>query len=364
MRCNLIGKRFGCLFLHLLGCSPFSAMSGPQPGPQAAVYRWANQATNVDAFESWLGGPLVWAEDFVGNETWNNVAWPVWWLEGWSKWQAQKAGRRLILSIPLLPGPWDGSGPKQGDGHGEPVSLEAGAAGQYNPRFKTLAENLVKHRLADTILRLGWEFNGGWYTWRAKDHAPAFAAYWRQIVKTMRAVPGTEKLQFCWNPTLGYQQFPSEKAWPGDAFVNYVGVDVYDESWQKDTYPWPPGAPAAEIEARRRKVWDDQLLQGDHGLAFWSQFAREHHKLLAIPEWGLNNRLDNQTQRGGLDNVYFIEQMHRFISDPTNNVGFQCYFDVQAPDGHHQVSPGASGKEATEFPLAAARFRELFGGRQ
>jgi hypothetical protein len=44
-----------------------------RPAPQLAVYRWANQATNVDAFADWLGGPLVWAEDFVGNETWDNV---------------------------------------------------------------------------------------------------------------------------------------------------------------------------------------------------------------------------------------------------------------------------------------------------
>jgi hypothetical protein len=52
------------------------------------------------------------------------------------------------------------------------------------------------------------------------------AEYWRQIVKTMRTVPGTEKLQFCWNPTLGYQQFPSEKAWPGDEFVAFESIDI------------------------------------------------------------------------------------------------------------------------------------------
>ena len=332
--------------------------------PQVGVYRWANSATNIDAFAGWLGWPVVWAEAFVGNETWDNVAWPVWWLEGWSKWTQEKPGRRLILSIPLLPGPWDGSGPKNGSARGERVSLEDGAAGQYNHLFKTLAENLVKHRLNDTILRLGWEFNGGWYTWRAKGKEQAFAGYWRQIVKTMRAVPGTENLQFCWNPTLGYQQFPSEKAWPGDDFVDFVGVDVYDETWMKDTYPWPASASATEIEARRKKVWNDAILRGDHGLAFWSKFAREHRKPLTIPEWGVNNRVDPKEQHGGLDNVFFIEQMHRFIMDPANNVAFHCYFDVQAPDGHHQLSPGASGTEKTEFPLAAAKFKELFGGRK
>jgi hypothetical protein len=37
------------------------------------------------------------------------------------------------------------------------------------------------------------------------------------------------------------------------------------------------------------------------------------------------------------------------------------YFDVNAPDGHHQLSPGADGKEISSFPNAAARFRALFG---
>lgn len=106
--------------------------------------------------------------------------------------------------MPPLPGPWDGSGPKQGEsGVGEPVSLENGASGAYNHYYKTLAENLVKHDLGHAILRLEWEFNGRWFTWCAHKKEAAFAEYWRQIVTTMRAVPGTERLQFCWNPTLG-----------------------------------------------------------------------------------------------------------------------------------------------------------------
>jgi len=52
--------------------------------------------------------------------------------------------------------------------------------------------------------------------------------------------------------------------------------------------------------------------------------------------------------------------MHSFISDPTNNVYFYCLFDVQAGDGHHQMSPGLSGDETNEFPQSAARFRALF----
>ena len=76
-------------------------------------------------------------------------------------------GRRLILSVPLLPGPWDLTGPKEGPRAKQPVSLKAGAHGDYNAHFKALAENLVRYGLGDSVVRLGWEFNGGWYAWRA-----------------------------------------------------------------------------------------------------------------------------------------------------------------------------------------------------
>jgi hypothetical protein len=267
----------------------------------------------------------------------------------------------LILAVPILAGPPDGSGPKQGSkGVGEPVSLEKGAHGDYNAYFHDLAENLVRHKLTDTILRPAWEFNGGWYTWHAKGKTAAFAEYWRQIVKTMRSVPGAENLKFCWNPTLGDQDFPADQAWPGDEYVDYVGLDVYDETWNENTYPWPATATAAEIEARHRKAWDEWIMNSTRGLAFWKKFASDHGKPFAIPEWGLNHA---DHGHGGMDNPYFIEQMHAFIQDPANGVAFHCYFDINESDHRHQLSPGVPGtgkKEGTEFPLSAAKFRALF----
>lgn len=353
----------GALLILIHLDAPPSACGAGDPlsaAPQAAVYRGPSpSAPNfIDAYATWLGVPGIWGEDFQARESWDNVANPMWQLRPWGKWVQARPGRRLILSVSLLPGGWDLSGPKQGMiDVGKPVSLERGAAGDYNKHFKMLAENLVKTGLGESILRLGWEFNGGWYAWRAKGKEAAFAEYWRQIVRTMRAVPGAEKLQFCFNPAQGYQQFPAEKAWPGDEFVDYVAADLYDDSWMADTYPWPKDATSAQIEARQKKVWNELLLNGDHGLIFWKKFAAAHHKPLALPEWGVDNRPGGH---GGMDNPYFIEQMHRFITDPANNVAFQCYFDVKAGDGDHLLAPGLKGLK-TEFPRSAERFKALFG---
>jgi hypothetical protein len=358
----------GTVLLVLLA-SARAAEEAPAAAPAAAapalgVYRWGAANRNGgaganEAYAQWLGRPMVWAEDFEPTEQWdNNIDGGSWQLGEWSAWKKAVAGRKLILSVPLLPGGWDRSGPKRGLEAGKRVSFAAGARGDYNAHFQRLAEHLVHFGLADSILRLGWEFNGGWYTWRASGEAADFAGYWRQIVGAMRAVKGAEELRFCFNPALGWLQFPAEQAWPGDESVDYVGLDVYDESWAKDTYPLPADASAADTAARRERAWNEVLYNGNHGLAFWRDFALRHGKPFSVPEWGVSKRADGH---GGLDNPGFIEHMHAFLVDPANKVAFHSYFDVQAGDGHHQLSPGKSGAEKSDFPLSAARFKALFG---
>jgi hypothetical protein len=331
-----------------------------------AAYRGANASAEVDGVALWLGHPAFWGVDFIGGESWDNVEWPTWWLEHWSAWEHAQPGRRLILGLPILAGPPDRSGPVAGRMDLRiPVTLEKGAAGAYNHHFRQLAENLVKHRMADVILRPGWEFNGGWYAWSAKGKAEAFAGYWRQIVRTMREVPGAEGLRFVWNPTLGEQDFPAEQAWPGDAYVDFVGLDVYDETWMQGGYPWPEGADATTIVARQRHVWETWTFGSARGLRFWRDFAQAHGKPLSIPEWGVKRQnAAGQAQHGGLDDPYFVEQMHRFISDPANHVAFHGYFDFDCPppDGQHRLSPGPKG-EPTTFPLSSEAFRRLFKER-
>lgn len=320
--------------------------------PQTAVYRWGQGGCVkglYDQYEQHLGGRPVWALDFTPNESWDKIEGQDWQLGTWSKWVRARHGRRLILSVPLLPGPWN----RSGDGSG-PVSLQAAAQGRYNQHFRRLAQNLVRHHLADTIIRPGWEFNGGWYTFRATtpQDAQAYAAAFRQLVQTMRRVSGA-RFSFCWNPALErHWNYHPELAWPGDDAVDIIGLDVYDQSWLPDTYPIPPDASPQETRRRQRRVWHEQINNPQNfGLPWWTAFARRHRKPLALVEWGLCIRQD---RHGGGDNPYFIEQIARFVKNPANNLLFHCYFDICAPDGDHQlVAP-------TRFPNSAQTFLNLF----
>jgi hypothetical protein len=234
------------------------------------------------------------------------------------------SGYRLVLGVPMIP-----------TRNGRPVAtLAAGALGRYDAEFSTLAKTLVTYGEGDAILRLGWEFNGTWYAWSVSDPTDAthFAAYFRQIVTTMRLVPGTS-FRFVWNPTAGSSPVNPTEAYPGDAYVDYVGLDLYDQVW---------GIPQNPVLA-----WPSYLFE-DNGLRWLSSFAARHHKPAAIPEWGVTIRSDGHGLR---DDPLYVSHMALWIS--THNVAFTSYFDVDAPDGEHDLTDG-------HFHWSLAAFKRSF----
>jgi hypothetical protein len=232
----------------------------------------------------------------------------------------------------------------------EPATLQQGAAGEYDHYYRELAERLVAGGQGSAILRPGWEFNGEWQPWAARQDPRAFAAYFRRIVETMRAVPGAD-FTFVWNPGIGPNDpnpWPAQRAWPGDAFVDAVGVDAYDVCFIPDTYPIPAGASADEMRERRERCWS-QLLKGDHGLEWYAAFAERKGKPLVVPEYGLVP-LDYP---GGGDNPVFIRGMHDWAA--RHGVEWMIYFNKENSElGNHRIDDGT-------YPWSQRLFRELYG---
>ena len=174
----------------------------------------------------------------------------------------------LSLGVPMIP--TNPAGTPQG-------TLADGADGLYNNYFVALGQNLVAAGESNIYLRLGWEFDGSWFAWSATTPAQEgdFAEYFRQIVDAMRSVPG-QNFKFVWNPDasafneLGYNV---ALAYPGNSYVDYIGVDAYDQTWVT------PQTPA--------NAWNVTLFPA---LASAQQFAQEQGKPLAVPEWGVATR--------------------------------------------------------------------------
>ena len=122
----------------------------------------------------------------------------------------------------------------------------------------------------------------------------------------MRSVPGQD-FKFEWNPTAGDLGVGNlADYYPGSAYVDYVGLDVYDQNWS--TYPGG-AAEFANIESE------------GFGLNWLSSFAAAQGKSIVLPEWGLGTVAGDgglpytaeNSQTSGGDDPTFINDMAQWI---------------------------------------------------
>lgn len=296
-------------------------------GPRAGVFRHTS-LEDVRAFEAWSGQDLVLVVDYSSREDWRDVARPDYLLAEWAG-----SGLRPVYAVPMVP-------------EEVPATMTAGARGEYDAHFRTLAEGLVAAGQQDAILRVGWEFNLDSSPYRTDPET--FRTYFRRIVAAMRSVPGQE-LEFDWTVNNGPSGVDATPYYPGDDVVDYVGVDTYDVA--PVVYPYPEDCSAACRRARQEAGWRF-VLDGDRGLRHWSDFAAARGKPMSVPEWGVWERRDGA---GGGDNPVFVRRMHEFLHDERNSVAYHAYFESDNDDvGPHRLMVG--------FPEAARAYRELFGG--
>jgi hypothetical protein len=324
---------------------------------------------DTDAFASWLNRTAVYGNGVFSAGTgsdWNSIASASsasWFLVPASAWVQESPGRVMVIGVPLLPGPPNDSGPTTGPGAGQPVSLATGATGAYNSYFYSMGQNLVAAHLGNSILRLGWEFNGNWYAWSVLTMTDAanFAAYWKQIVTTLRTVPG-QNFKFDWNGALTYvgtsaftnsnslsAAFPAGTDANGKPYVDMVGLDVYDEN--SNYYPWASGSTPAQIQAAQANVWNNMVENTTNwwGIPVWQAIATAHDIPMSFPEWGCSS-----DAHGGQDDTSFIQNMYNVIQNPANNVYFASYYDAEGS----QISP--DGGYVTPLVNSAALYRQLF----
>jgi len=285
--------------------------------PPAGVYLGAgcDGVKRMPAYERWLGRKPEQMLEFIPWEALQQNG--EWHVRCW-----RNAGqKRVVFSLPMLPG----SGAKLADG----------AAGKFDTLFKNFAQQLVKYGYGDSIIRIGWEFNADWYPWAAKHDPEAWVAYWRRIVTAMRSVPGA-KFKFDWTAAGGWSAFRAEHAYPGDEYVDIIGLDFYNNLNRSNVTP--------------QERWK-QRMSAPHGLEWHRRFAKAHGKPMSYPEWGTGKGRDTH---GGDDDPYFIEQMAQWIA--SNDVAYHNYWDFNAPIFDSKLSDGRR-------PAAAQAFVRAFGSR-
>lgn len=273
-------------------------------------------ATDTGAFASLTGRKLQLVTGFLPETSWSQITDPY----PMNQWKGK--GYRMHWSVPMLPD----SG----------ASIQTGATGAYDKYFVKVAQNLVNAGQSNAIVRLGWEMNCSCQTWSAKNDPTSYIKYWRKVVSAMRGVSG-QKFTFLWAPGSGNSlgTFDTDRAYPGDAYVDAVGASLYDHS--ENFAP-------SDYVGRWGHFYDQ-----DYGLKWLASFGKQHGKPIALAEWGLSSLSSGW---GGGDDPYFIKKVYEYVA--TNNVLFESYFNYDPSSAERHRITGST------FPKAKAQYAQLW----
>ena len=296
----------------VLADAPASAPAASADATKAALGTYDSATTPPTALKSSLDGAVKFAMDFQAGTSWSTITQSSWPYPHW-----KGTGYSMIWGIPMLPGTYSPS-TNLDDASGSCYGLTQESNGAFNSQWTQVAKALISNGYGSSVVRLGWEFNGGWFPWAAGGCPAAFVGAFQQIVTVMRAVSGAN-FSFEWNPTAGDLSVGNlADYYPGNSFVNYVGLDVYDTAWA--VYP------GAQPEFSTIKT-------ESYGLNWLAMFAAQQDKQIVLPEWGLGwgvcdagqpvNAPGNGTCGG--DNATFINDMASWIK--SNDVFEDTFWD-------------------------------------
>lgn len=238
----------------------------------------------------------------------------------WHETDAVPGGLRII-SIPGAPDGQDNS---------------ATASGSNNSFWQSYGQSLADMGWNSnlTIIRLNWENNGDWYSWsNDRPSVASFIAAWRNVVTSIRSNAPNVLFDWCGNRGPSQSGHWSD-AYPGDAYVDIIGLDDYDH--------WPPAYDQATFDSK---------CDADPGLNSVVAMATQHNKMWALDEWGCVH-----SDNGGGDNPTYIQMMRNYIAAHQTNCAYiNWYNDPGAPSTfHHELYP-------TNYnPNAAALFKQIF----
>jgi len=210
--------------------------------------------------------------------------------------------------------------------------------------------------------RIGWEFNGSWYPWRTADtNSTKFIAAWRHIAQVMHSVKGIE-VKTTYNPTIiAWEAKGVDALYPGDDFVDVLGVDAYSTCWPGSLWDWtdnkldPTMAVWLGNSANRIHYWDwpggNQWVP--YNAAGWGMvqhlaFAQKHNKSIAFCESGVGVGPSNPTQ-GLADDPVFPKYLRDRIDAANIFVEYIMIWDADVGDGHWKFSNGTKPATANSW---------------
>lgn len=296
----------------------------------------ATAITAVGTHETLAGRNVQIGNDYLYHSSWaafNYSDMRTLQLDLWRTWRNTRPGSQFVYGIPLL------TNSNVGDFAGV-------VAGTYDSYFQIAANALVDSGNGDAIIRLGWEPNNANIgSWHATSNPSGYISAYQHVVTLFRNTAGSN-FKFSMVSSIG----PSGSItaftdyYPGDAYVDYLGMNIYDMWYNTPATP----------EAR----WAN-TLNTSMGLAAHTTFAQSHSKPIIFDEWGLYATGD--IYNGGGDNPYFIDRMADYFI--TVKPYYQSYFDFNWGGGVLADFPNGEARYKARFKTAGTiEFGSLIAG--
>ncbi len=262
-------------------------------------------------------------------------------LDEYQTWFSTRPTKRMDLALAMCP--WKTSTGNQGAG------LEVIANGSENARFATCAVALQNLGLAGSAsrpiyIRLGWEMGSPGFPWGTTNDGFTpnttwinwYKQAWAQIVTTMRDTVPQNNWKFAWCPINWNWSTAANSAfglpwinsiYPGNDYVDLIGMDHYDSPGGAGGYSSPPTA------QEKINVWNNFHLAN---LTNMDTFAESKGKPQMFGEWGIWHSVGGSTVRGGDDNPHFIEQTYNWTT--SHNFEYIVYFNRILSTVEHSLS--------------------------
>ena len=258
-----------------------------------------------DAVEMWLGRPVSWTTLFADRDSPSEMVASVWgeMVNPVAPLPALAGRLDVVMTVPLAFG--KGSGRDTAGREAIRAQLSETAEGAWDSYYQLVARHLATGGYGDAVVRLGHEMTGPFYPWSAQGNGDAYIRAFRHVHDVMRVV--APELRFEWNAARNTFAEHGPDAYPGDEYVDVIGLDTYYDPLKGDPVPL-----VEDVWTRRYAA----VLQ-EH-LAF----AQAHDKPVSYAEWAV----------GGVDDPAYIHRMRGwFEALPTSGPGhllYQSYWNV------------------------------------
>ena len=280
---------------------------------------WNRSSSPMAKVEAWRGHKFDVVLGWAPHKNWGEF---VRYWQGGSFAAFARQPARIVIRTPLL------TNDHKGD-------FNSCAKGAFDAYFRQAAQAVRAKGRKDTVFALGWEANGSWFPWSIGNNPEGYKGCFRRAAKTIRSVIPGATIEWPM-AEKGHLRYSVEKTWPGDAYVDVVGLSFYDRF------------PSFKSEA----LWNASYLKthngGPNGLGQWLRFAKRHHAKLSLGEWGISDG------KGGSDNPLFIKKTTDFFARNAKSIAYETYYNCGG--GAYQVYPEKFN------PKAGATYRKIYQG--